>query len=68
MPTEIFQTILAMIFWDFSMLYQTFVSPQVKRIMIISNKSGVNKFPNEFPNNSPLDGLSCPHKKKDLGS
>ena len=43
-------TILAIIFWDFLMFYQTFLSPQVKRIVIISNKHGIYELPNELPN------------------
>ena len=37
-------------FWDFLMLYQIFLSPQVKQSTIISNKHGVYEFPHEFPN------------------
>ena len=42
-------TILAIIVWDFLMFYQTFLSPQVKRIVIISNKHGIYELPNELP-------------------
>ena len=34
-------TILVIIFWDFLMFYQIFLSPQVKRIVIISSKYGI---------------------------
>ena len=34
-------TILVITFWDFLMFYQIFLSPQVKRIMIIFNKNGI---------------------------
>ena len=36
------------------MFYQVFLSPQVKRSAIISNKQGVYEFPNEFPNDLRL--------------
>ena len=32
------------------MFYQIFLSPQVKRIVIISNKHGTYELPHEFPN------------------
>ena len=32
------------------MFYQIFISPQVKQIMIISNKHGIYEFPHELPN------------------
>ena len=32
------------------MLYQIFLSPQVKQSTIISNKHGVYEFPHELPN------------------
>ena len=32
------------------MFYQIFLSPQVKRSAIISNKQGVHELPHEFPN------------------
>ena len=32
------------------MFYQIFFSPQVKRIVIISNKHGIYKLPHELPN------------------
>ena len=43
-------TILAIIFSDFLTFYQTFLSSQVKQIVIISNKHGVYELPHEFPN------------------
>ena len=32
------------------MFYQVFLSPQVKRIVIISNKDGIYEVPHELPN------------------
>ena len=43
-------TILVIIFWDFLMFYQIFLSPQVKRIVIISNKHGIYELPYELQN------------------
>ena len=43
-------TILAIIFWDVLMFHKIFLSPQVKRIVIISNKHGIYELPNELPN------------------
>ena len=51
MQKKIFQTILAIISWDFLMFYQTFLSPQVKQIVIISNKHGIYELPEELLNN-----------------
>ena len=39
---------MAIIFWDFVMFYQIFLSLQVKRSVIISNKHGINKLLNEL--------------------
>ena len=36
------------------MFYQIFLSPQVKRSLIIGNKQGVYVLPQEFPNNLRL--------------
>ena len=41
-------TILVIIFWDFLMFYQIFLLPQVKRIVIISNKHGMYELSNEL--------------------
>ena len=49
-------TIMVIIFWDFLILYQTFLSPQVKRSVIISNRHGIYVL--------PKGGPKCPHKKK----
>ena len=37
-----------MIFWDFSMFYQIFPSPQVKRCAIITYKQGIYELPNDL--------------------
>ena len=34
------------------MFYQIFLSPKVKRIVIISNKHGIYELPHELPNDS----------------
>ena len=47
--TRIF-TINCIIFWDFLMLYQTLLSPQVKRCAIITYKHGIYELPQELPN------------------
>ena len=39
---------MEIILWDFLMLCQIFLSPQVKRSVIISNKQGVYEFPNDL--------------------
>ena len=36
---------MEIVLWDFLMFYQIFLSPQVKRSMIISNNEGVYKLP-----------------------
>ena len=41
MENKFFLTILVMIFSDVLMFYQIFLSPQVKRIVIISNEHGI---------------------------
>ena len=41
-------TILVIIFWDILMFYQIFLSPQVKRIVIISNKNDIYELPNDL--------------------
>ena len=43
-------TISFIIFWHFSMFYQIFLSPQVKRWAIITYKHGIYQFPHELPN------------------
>ena len=42
------QTILFIIIWDFLTVEQTFLSPQMKRSMIISNKHGIYMLPHDL--------------------
>ena len=44
-------TISFIIFWDFPMFYQIFLSLQVKRWAIITYKHGIYELPHELPNN-----------------
>ena len=46
--------IMEIILWDFLMLYQISLSPQVKRIVIIGNKQGVYELPRELVNDLRL--------------
>ena len=46
----IYSKIMVIIFWDFLMLDQFFLSPQVRRSVIIINKHGMYELPHEFPN------------------
>ena len=50
-------TILVIIFWDILIFDKIFVSPQVKRIVIISNKNGIYELPHELPNELRLRTL-----------
>ena len=45
---------MEIILWDFLMFYQTFLSPQVKRSTMISNKQGAYELRREFPNDLRL--------------
>ena len=47
-------TITVIIFWDFLMFYQIFLSPQVKRCEIISYKHAMYQFPHELSNDLRL--------------
>ena len=47
-------TTMTLIFWDFFIFYQIFLSPQVKRIVIICNKDFIYDLPHELPNNLRL--------------
>ena len=47
-------TISFTIFWDFSMFYQIFLSPQVKRWAIITYKHGIYELPRDLPNDLRL--------------
>ena len=44
-------TVSFIIFWDFLMFYQIFLSPQVKRWAIITYKHGMYELPHELPSN-----------------
>ena len=50
-------TIIFIIFSDFLMFYQIFLSPQVKRSAIISNKHGIYQLPRHLPNDLRLRTL-----------
>ena len=56
------------VFWDFWMFYQIFLSPQVKRCAIITYKHGIYELPYELPNDLRLRKLenirklSKPHR------
>ena len=47
-------TIIFIIFSDFSMFYQIFLSPQMKRCAIINYKHGIYELPHELPNDLRL--------------
>ena len=61
--------IIFIIFWDFLMFYQIFLSPQVKRCAIITHKHGMYELPHELPNDLRLRRLgnirkvSKPHRR-----
>ena len=42
---------MEIILWDFLMIYQIFLSPQVKQTVISINKQGVYELPHELLNN-----------------
>ena len=50
----IWTTIMNIIFWDFLILYQISLSPQVKRSVFISNKHDIYELPQELPNDLKL--------------
>ena len=50
-------TILVIIIWDFLIFYQNFLSPQVKRIVIISKKHGIYELPQELSNDLKILGI-----------
>ena len=50
-------TISFIILWDFSMFYQNFFSPQVKRWVIINYKHGIYQLPYQLPNDLRLRKL-----------
>ena len=47
-------TIICIIFWDFLMFYQIFLSPQVKQCAIINYEHGTYELPHELPNDLRL--------------
>ena len=47
-------SISSIIFWDFSMFYQIFLSPQVKRWANITYKHGIYELSHELPNDLRL--------------
>ena len=49
-------TIIFITFWDILMVEQIFLSPQVKRSVIISNKHGIYQLGHELPNDLRLMG------------
>ena len=51
---EVVPVIMVIIFWDFLMFDQTFLSPKVKQSMIISNKHGIYELSHELPNDLRL--------------
>ena len=56
---------MVIIFWDFLMFNQIFLSPQVKWSVIISNKHGIYELPHELPTAfSTMGGPERPYKKK----
>ena len=48
MLKKVFQTILVIIFTDFFMFQQFFLSPQAKRMVIISTKQVIYELPHKF--------------------
>lgn len=48
---------MIIIFWEFLLFCETFLSPQVKRHVIISNKYGIKSFTHELPKNVRLRKL-----------
>ena len=55
-------------FWDFLILYQILLSPQVKQSVIISNKHDIDELHHDLSNDltafSPMGGLSAHTRKK----
>ena len=47
-------TIMIIIFWDFFMFDQTFLSPQLEWTVIISNKYGIYELPDNLANDIGL--------------
>ena len=57
LPQRLQATISFIIFWDFLMFYQIYLSPQVKRWAIISYKHGIYELSHELPNDLRLRKL-----------
>ena len=53
---------MEILLWDFLMFYQIFLSPQVKRSAIISNKQGLYELSHELPNDLRLRILGMKEK------
>ena len=47
-------TIIFIIFWDFLMSYQIFLSPQIKQCAVITYKHGIYELPHKLLNDSRL--------------
>ena len=45
---------MVIIFWNFLLFDQIFLSPQVKRSLVISDKYGIYELPRELPNHLKL--------------
>ena len=54
---QVWSTILVIIFWDILMFDKIFVSPKVKRMVIITNKHGIYELSHELPNDLRLRTL-----------
>ena len=54
---KILKTIMGIIFWDFLMFDQTFLSRETKRSKIIGNKHGIYELPHELSNELRLTVL-----------
>ena len=54
-PVNSRATIIFIIFWNFMIFYQIFVSPQVKQCAIITDKHGIYEVPHDLPNDLRLN-------------
>ena len=63
---KILQTIMLIVFGDFLMVEQIFLSLQMKRSMIISNKHCMYELVHEFPNKLRLRILGIQEKSENL--
>ena len=55
---KILKTIMVILFLDFFIFYQSFISPQKKWSVIISNNNDMQEFPLKLPNNLKLRNLT----------